>query len=239
MQMLTKSTFQNYDEWLSECATEGGMILIDKDAEWTSFDAVAKMRRIVNIKKIGHCGTLDPFATGLLIICIGRGATKQISSFQNLPKQYLATLKLGATTASFDTEKPEEFVSNISHLTKQQIEDTIHSFIGKQEQIPPMFSAKRFNGRRLYKFARKNREVEVEPVNIEIHSLQIVNADLPYITLLIDCSKGTYIRALARDIGEKLGVGAYLTSLRRTAIGEYKVDDAIRIEEMLERNTDA
>jgi tRNA pseudouridine55 synthase len=166
-------------------------------------------------------------------LCLGKG-TKQISIFQDLPKQYRATIKLGATTKSFDIEQKEENIKDISGISEQQIQDTVNTFIGKIEQIPPMFSAKKVNGKKLYELARKNIEIELKPVPVEIYSIEIEKIELPFINILIDCSKGTYIRALARDIGNSLGVGGYLTQLCRTKIGHYDCSNAFTINEIKE-----
>ena len=232
MLIFNKSSTINFTEWLEQTNIEGSAILINKEPSWTSFDVVAKMRGITKIKKIGHCGTLDPFATGLLILCLGK-ATKQIESFQNLPKQYNTTIKLGATTKSFDIEQPEENICNVSHLNEDKIVDAIYSFKGVINQVPPMFSAKKVQGKKLYELARKNIEIALPPVAVEIHNIEINYIKLPFINLTIDCSKGTYIRALARDIGGKLGVGGYLTQLARTKIGDYNVDSAFSINEIV------
>jgi tRNA pseudouridine55 synthase len=229
--IFSKSATINFNEWLELCHTEGSAILIDKDTDWTSFDVIAKMRSITKIKKIGHCGTLDPFATGLLILCLGKG-TKQIDTFQNLPKQYNATIKLGATTKSFDIEQSEENTCDISHIKENEIIDIVNSFKGVIKQIPPMFSAKKVQGKKLYELARRNIEIDLKPVDVEIYNIEINKIELPFINLTIDCSKGTYIRAIARDIGNKLKVGGYLTQLTRTKIGEYNVNSAFRINEI-------
>jgi tRNA pseudouridine55 synthase len=229
---FTLSEINNFSEWLNLCNKEGSAILINKNMEWTSFDVIAKMRGITKIKKIGHCGTLDPFATGLLILCLGK-ATKQIDSFQNLSKQYNATIKLGATTKSFDIEQPEENICNILHLKKNEIIDVINSFKGCIEQVPPMFSAKKVKGKKLYELARKDIEIEIKPVEIEIYNIEISKIEMPFVNIVVDCSKGTYIRALARDIGNKLAVGGYLTALSRTKIGEYNVSNAFSIEDIV------
>ena len=230
--IFTKFTNIDFTEWLRFCNTGGGAILINKDIDWTSFDVVAKMRGITKIKKIGHCGTLDPFATGLLILCLEK-ATKQVETFQNLPKQYNTTIKLGATTKSFDIEQPEEDICDISHLKENDIIATINSFIGVIKQVPPMFSAKKKQGKKLYELARKNVTIDLDPAEVEIYNIDINKIDLPFINLTINCSKGTYIRALARDIGNKLGSGGYLTQLARTKIGEYDVEEAFTIGELI------
>ena len=231
----TLNNIYNYDEWLEITNTQGSAMLINKESNWTSFDVIAKLRNIVKLKKIGHCGTLDPFATGLLILCLGKG-TKQISTFQNLPKQYYATIKLGATTKSFDIEQKEENIKDITGITENQIQDALNKFVGTIEQIPPMFSAKKINGERLYELARKDMELELKPVQVDIYSIELQKIELPFISILIDCSKGTYIRALARDIGSYLGVGAYLTQLCRTKIGDYSYSNAFTVNEIKEHN---
>ncbi len=243
MLVLKKNTKITYTEWFNLTMAEGSAILMNKNRDWTSFDVVAKLRsntklNDLKINKIGHCGTLDPFAEGLLIICLGK-ATKAIESFQNLPKQYLATIKIGATTKTLDITAAEENIVDISHIAEDDIKNASALYIGKLEQIPPMFSAKKIAGKKLYELARKNIELELMPSKIEIYSIEILKIDLPHITCLIDCSKGTYVRALARDIGKQLGVGGYLTALTRTAIGNYKVEEALSISDFLEfRNSE-
>ena len=228
---LTKNTISNFSEWLENVAASGGFALIDKDRDWTSFDVVAKMRGITHIKKIGHCGTLDPLATGLLILALGK-ATKEINNFQDLGKKYSAVLKLGATTKSFDSEFPEENIKDFSQITLNEIIKVTSSFIGEISQKPPIFSAKKVNGKRLYKYARAEKEIEIQPVIVNVQNIIINKIDLPFIHLEIDCSKGTYIRSIADEIGEKLGCGAYLFDLRRTGIGQYSVDDAVGINQL-------
>lgn len=211
---------------------EGAALLIDKDKHWTSFDVVAKLRSLTKIKKIGHAGTLDPLANGLLIVCLGRKATKRIYEFQDLTKKYYAVIKLGATTISYDSEFEEENKKSIDFLNKELIENAIKKFIGEIEQIPPIFSAKKVNGKALYKSARKNEKVEVPASKINIYDIDIKKIDLPFIHIDIKCSKGTYIRSLANDIGNELTCGAYLSYLRRTGIGNYSVDNAFSIDEI-------
>ncbi len=226
--MLTKETVENFGQWLADIPEHGGVVLIDKDKDWTSFDAVAKLRGITRIKKIGHAGTLDPLATGLLIICLGK-LTKSIQSFQDQTKVYRAVIKLGATTRTDDAEAEEEPIGDYSHLSREDIETAVQSFTGAIMQVPPMFSAIKKDGVPLYKMARKGKEIEREPRSVFIESIDISDFSLPYLTLDVTCSKGTYIRSLARDIGERLGCGGYLADLRRTAIGMYNVDNALRI----------
>ncbi len=234
--MLTKETAENFEQWLADIPEHGGVALIDKDRDWTSFDVVAKLRGITRIKKIGHAGTLDPLATGLLIICLGKH-TKSIQSFQDQKKEYRALVKLGATTRTDDAEADEEPVGDCLHLGREAIEAAVQSFTGAIQQIPPMFSAIKKGGVPLYKMARKGKEIEREPRSVFIESITIQDISLPYLTLDVTCSKGTYIRSLARDIGERLGCGGYLANLRRTAIGEYHVDNALRIGDIPLRRT--
>ncbi|OQX96646.1 MAG: tRNA pseudouridine(55) synthase TruB [Bacteroidetes bacterium 4572_117] len=214
---------------------EGEVLLFDKPLNWTSFDLVRKVRFIIRhflgVKKIkvGHAGTLDPKATGLLIVCTGR-KTKEIEKFQAGDKEYIADIYLGATTPSFDreTEVDEKFPTG--HITTDVINETLKTFIGKQEQIPPIFSAKRINGQRAYKNARKGIDVEMKPSLIDIKEIELINFNLPELTIRVKCGKGTYIRALARDIGQKMNSGGYLIGLRRTTTGEFNVDNAMSVD---------
>jgi len=215
---------------------EGEVIAINKDVDWTSFDVVNKIRYLLkkkyNLKKIkvGHAGTLDPKATGVVIVCTGK-KTKQINSFVSDKKEYIAVIKLGETTPSFDREtEPDKFFKT-EHITSEKIKDTIKSFIGIQQQIPPMYSAIHINGKRAYEIARQGGSVEIKPREIEIFNIEILEENIPELKIKITCSKGTYIRALARDIGTKLDSGAYMTSLIRTASGNYNINDAITIKE--------
>ncbi len=213
---------------------EGQVVLIDKPLEWTSFDVVNKIRYLLKKQfgykkiKVGHAGTLDPLATGLLIVCTGK-QTKQIETYQAQEKEYIATLKLGATTPSFDRETEEDQQFEIKHITKDLILKTLQKFTGEQEQIPPIFSAKRVNGQRAYKAARKGIDVELKPNNITIYNIELLDFNLPFVELKISCSKGTYIRSIARDIGIALNSGAYLHNLRRTKIGNFCVEKAMNI----------
>lgn len=232
--ILTKNNTEDFLTWYNGIAENGGFLLIDKYVNWTSFDAVAKIRNVLRIKKIGHGGTLDPLATGLLLICLGRKATKLSTSYQNMPKVYETTLKLGYTTKSFDLETEEEFSSDISHLTNEQIIEAIHSFLGELEQIPPAYSAISVNGVRAYKLARQNQDVEMESRKVTIYKIENISIELPYVSFSVECSKGTYIRSLANDIGKKIGCGAYLSALRRTEIAEFNVNDALTVEDIKE-----
>lgn len=212
---------------------KGELLLIDKPLDWTSFDAVNKIRRLIEKKtgvklKVGHAGTLDPKATGLLLICTG-AMTKQIVNLTGLDKEYCGTFILGATTPCYDTEKPVDRTFPVDHITEEMIRDTAKRFTGTIQQVPPQFSAKLVDGKRAYLSARKSREVRLDPVTITISEFEITHIALPEVGFRVSGSKGTYIRALARDFGEALGSGAYLASLRRTRIGDYRVDDAINL----------
>ena len=209
----------------------GQILLVDKPLDWTSFQAVNKikfkLKREFHFKKIkiGHAGTLDPRATGLLIVCTGK-ATKQIPEIQDAPKEYWAEIKIGVQTESYDTEKPEIFPQNYAHLTEDIIKNTIEQFIGEIHQKPPIFSAIKIDGKRAYNLARAGEEVEIKSRKTTIHYIDEVKIDLPFVSFMVGCSKGTYIRSLAHDIGQALGVGAYLTQLRRTKIGNFSLQNA-------------
>lgn len=232
--ILSRQT-QDLASWRAALHDSGGVVLIDKELRWTSFDVVAKLRRIFHIKKIGHAGTLDPQATGLLIVCIGK-ATKQVEDFQRLDKEYQVTIKLGARTLSDDAETPEFDHQSIEHLTKSSIIATITSFVGMIEQVPPAYSAIHTGGHRLYELARQGKKLpSLPPRLVMIYSIDMIEVQPPLVRFTVRCSKGTYIRALARDIGARLGVGAYVISLRRTAIGCYRVADAWMVAELVER----
>ncbi len=215
--------------------TDGEILLIDKEKGKSSFNIVYRVRKIVNIKKIGHAGTLDPAATGLLIVCIGRQQTKNIYKYQDLEKTYSGTIELGKTTPSMDGETECSEEKNYSFVTEELIEETRKNFIGESKQIPPMYSALKQNGKRLYKLARKGIEVKREPRDIIIYDFKITRIELPEIDFEIKCSKGTYIRVIANDFGEKLNCGGYLKLLRREAIGEYNVKDALTVDEFQKR----
>ncbi|TFH26770.1 MAG: tRNA pseudouridine(55) synthase TruB [Bacteroidia bacterium] len=218
-----------------EAFLEGAVLYIDKPLNWTSFDVVNKIRGSLGyhlgIKKIkvGHAGTLDPLATGLVIICTGK-ATKKIMQFQDMDKAYTAEVRLGATTPSFDVETDVDKNYPWEHISQEQIEKALLEFKGEQEQMPPLFSAKSVDGKRAYVMARKGKTVELKTQLINISHLELLSLSLPDLTLQVECSKGTYIRSLARDLGEKLNSGAHLTGLRRTRIGPYELDQAISLE---------
>jgi tRNA pseudouridine55 synthase len=214
---------------------QGELLLIDKALDWTSFDAVNKVRRLISRKigkklKVGHAGTLDPKATGLLLICTGT-MTKKINDLVGLDKEYTGTFFLGATTPSYDTETEINQKFEISHLNSEIIYSAAKQFIGAIQQLPPQFSAKLVDGKRAYLSARKNKEVKIEPVTINIKEFEITRIEIPEMDFRIVCSKGTYIRALAKDFGEALDSGAYLTSLRRTRIGQHSIQDALTVEQ--------
>lgn len=224
--MITKQTKdpQNLD-FLS-----GQAILVDKPVNWTSFDVVARIRRLTKVKKVGHAGTLDPLATGLLIVCTGK-KTKEIFNYQEQRKKYTGIITLGKSSPSMDmateiTEKPLP-----ENLTEEKILLVRDKFLGNIEQVPPMFSAIKHKGKALYKLARAGKEVKREPRQVEIYSFKITKIDLPDIHFEIACSKGTYIRVIANDFGNELGCGGVLSLLRRTEIGDYKIDDAYDLNE--------
>ena len=204
---------------------EGSFLLVDKPIRWTSHDVVAKLRRILKTKKIGHAGTLDPLATGLLIICTGK-MTKQIESFTGLDKEYTGKMVIGQTTASYDLETETSTPLDISHITDEQILNTAAGFVGTIQQIPPSHSSIWVNGTRAYKFARKGEEPALKARQVDIREFEITKIEKPVISFRVICSKGTYIRSLAKDLGESLGVGAYLSELCRTSIGKFQLKDA-------------
>ena len=209
---------------------EGRVLLINKPMHWTSFDAVKKIRGLIRIKKIGHAGTLDPLATGLLIICTGK-FTKKINEYMGMPKEYTGTITLGATTPTFDLESEPENITDTNHLTTEQIQEATKQFTGAILQMPPQHSAIKKDGMRLYESARKGIHVKVDPRPVTIHEFEIIKIDGAIIHFKVLCSTGTYIRSLANDFGETLGVGGYLSSLCRTKIGDFNVSVAQTIEE--------
>ncbi len=214
----------------------GEILLINKPYNWTSFDAVKKVRNLITkntgIKKIkvGHAGTLDPLASGLLIICTGK-YTKRIDEFQGQEKEYTGTFFIGATTPSYDEESVVNDTFETSHITENLLKETAKKFIGEQDQVPPTFSAVNVNGTRAYHKARNKEAFELPPKRIIIHEFEIVNPELPEVSFRVVCTKGTYIRSLARDYGKALNSGAYLTSLCRTRIGSFLLSDAMTLEE--------
>jgi len=218
---------------------DGAVLYIDKPLNWTSFDVVNKIRKSLKYNlgiqkiKVGHAGTLDPLATGLVIVCTGR-ATKQIMQYQDMDKAYTAQVRLGATTPSFDLETEVDKTYPWEHITSEKIEQALIKLSGDQDQMPPIFSAKSVDGKRAYVMARKGKQVKLKPQQVHLSQLDLLSEKLPDLTLHVECSKGTYIRSLARDLGLILDSGAHLTGLRRTRIGPYHVDKAISIENFIE-----
>jgi tRNA pseudouridine55 synthase len=211
----------------------GGVLLVDKPRTWTSFDVVKKVRATLRVKKVGHAGTLDPMATGLLILCSST-MTKKIDAFQALGKVYEGSMRLGAVTASYDAETEPRNVRPLGDLDEDRIHAAIRPFVGVIEQLPPMYSAVKVDGKRLYKLARKGEEVERTARTVTVERFEIVTVRLPEVDFLVHCSKGTYVRSLVHDLGQQLGCGAYLTALRRSAIGNFSVDEAWSIEQLIE-----
>ena len=213
---------------------EGEVLLINKPLHWTSFQLVNKLRWLIKRKlgikkiKVGHAGTLDPLASGLMIICTGK-KTKEISKHQAAEKEYIATLKLGATSPSYDGETEETYFYPTKHISKELVISVCNQFIGEIEQFPPIFSAIKVKGKKLYESARKGNKVKIKPRIIRINELEIIKMDLPYIKLRVSCSKGTYIRSLAYDLGKAMNTGAWLFELQRTKIGSETIKNAIDI----------
>lgn len=224
---------------------EGEILAFDKPLHWTSFDVVAKVRRTLcrclgqKKLKVGHSGTLDPLATGIVIVCTGK-KTKLIEQLQYDTKEYVATMQLGATTPSYDMEHPVDKTYPTAHITRQLIDLTIPQFVGEQWQVPPMYSAVSVNGKRAYEIARKGEQVELKAKLLVIDEIEVLSFDAEkmLLTIRVVCSKGTYIRALARDIGERLNSGAYLTALRRTRVGNTHVEDCYQIDDFLRKIED-
>ena len=228
MEPLTKNIFE-----------EGKILLFDKPAYWTSFDLVNKVRFMIRsslgIKKIkvGHAGTLDPLATGLMILCTGK-ATKRIEEFRDLDKEYLATVTIGKSTPSYDLETEVDAEYPTNHVTGDLLKQVLESFVGEQMQLPPLHSAKFIDGKRAYEFARKGINKELTPVKVFFREISLISFDMPEIRVKIVCSKGTYVRSFARDLGKALGSGAYLSALERTAIGPNRVGNAFTLEKFEE-----
>lgn len=214
---------------------EGAVILIDKPLEWTSFDVVSKVRNTIRVKKVGHAGTLDPLATGLLILCTGK-MTKKIDEYQAREKEYEGALVLGKTTPSCDLETEVDQEFDISGITEEMIRKNVQPFIGTIQQVPPAFSAIKVDGVPLYKKARKGETVEVKPREVTITEFEITEIQLPIVKFRVVCSKGTYIRSLVRDFGTALGNGAYMSGLRRTRIGDFRINEAEQLVDFVEKN---
>jgi tRNA pseudouridine55 synthase len=209
----------------------GEVLLLDKPLTWSSFDVVRKVKNTLRIKKIGHAGTLDPLATGLLILCTGK-KTKEIDLIQAQEKEYTGTFRLGETTPSFDLETAVDLARPYAHLTDEQIHAAAQQFVGPIEQTPPLFSAVKLDGKRAYELARKGQEAEIKAKAVTIKAFEITRIALPEVDFRVACSKGTYIRSLARDLGVALGCGAHLTRLIRTRIGDYRVEDAWTMDDL-------
>lgn len=216
---------------------EGYIAVIDKPLEWTSSDVVRKIKFRLNKMgyrkiKVGHAGTLDPLATGILLVCIGK-ATKQVDALQAERKEYVAELMLGATTPSYDMEHPVDRTYPTEHITREKVEEALVALTGERLQAPPIYSAKKVEGLRAYELARAGEQVELRKALINIYSITLEEYDMPKVRIRVECSKGTYIRSLAQEIGEKLESGAYLTSLRRTRNGRFSEEDAVSLEDFL------
>jgi tRNA pseudouridine55 synthase len=220
------------DQW-----KEGVTLLVDKPLHWTSFDVVNKLRYTISRKvgklKVGHAGTLDPLATGLLIVCTGK-MTKQIDTIQAEDKTYIGTIKLGATTASYDSEMPEENIVSVAHISLEKIREVLPQFLGAILQTPPVFSAIKIDGKKSYNLARKDKAVELPQRSIVIDEYNITSFNSPFVEFEIKCSKGTYIRSLAHDLGQALGVGGYLTKLIRTQSGDYKLSEGNSVSDLVD-----
>ncbi len=214
---------------------EGRILIFDKPAHWTSFDLVNKIRIMIRAAfglrkiKVGHAGTLDPLATGLMIICTGP-STRRIEEFMGFEKEYTATIELGATTPSFDLETEIDDHFPVNHITEEMVTEMLKKFTGEQLQVPPLFSAKFIDGKRAYKFARKGQDIELEPVKVNIREIELLSFSQSRISIRMVCGKGTYIRAFARDLGKSLNSGAYISELRRTATGPYRIEEAMDLE---------
>lgn len=216
---------------------EGYVLVVDKPLGWTSTDVVRKIKFMLHRNglrnlKVGHAGTLDPLATGVLVVCLGK-ATKRVEALQAEEKEYVAEMVLGATTPSFDMEHPVDATYPWEHITREAVENALASLTGERLQMPPLYSAKKIDGQRAYEYAREGEEVTLRAATIRIHALELLECDLPRIKVRVVCSKGTYIRSLAREIGEALGSGAYLSSLRRTRSGSFRAEDGYTVDEII------
>lgn len=226
--MITKAT----TDYSAFDFNSGEILLIDKPFGWSSFKVIYKIRKSIPERKIGHSGTLDPKATGLLIICTGK-KTKSISSFQDLNKSYSGTIRLGVASASMDLETEQIGINDLTNITEEKIFSAVKNFVGKITQMPPMFSAVKVGGKSLYHLARKGKTVERAPRQVTVYDFTVTKIQLPEVYFEITCSKGTYIRAIADDLGKLLGCGGIISSLRRTKIGDYSVDDALSVDEFI------
>ncbi len=211
-----------------------GILVINKPKDWTSFDVVAKIRNKLNVKKVGHTGTLDPQATGVLVLCIGKG-TKLVQNLTGLDKEYLCEMTFGATSTTDDAEGELSPIEGAAEVPLTEIENILKEFTGTFDQMPPQFSAKKINGKRAYKMARKGEKVELKAVPVTVNTMELLDYKWPKLKIKINCSKGFYVRSLARDIGEKLGVGGYLSGLERTKVGHFSIERAVTIEKADEK----
>lgn len=216
---------------------EGQVLLIDKPLRWTSFDVIGRIRKLIRIRKVGHAGTLDPLATGLLIVCTGR-FTKKINEYMAREKEYTGTFTLGATTPTYDLESEPGNFKPLDGITEEMIRAATVPFTGEIAQVPPAHSAIKVEGKRVYELAREGKEVKLEPRKVTISVFEITRIELPIVEFRVVCSTGTYIRSLAFDFGNQLGCGAYLSSLCRTRIGEFRLEDAMSMEEFAEKTRD-
>ena len=223
MRVISKETIQFHRDKSTD-----NIILLDKPEGWSSFDVVKKIRYLTRIKKVGHAGTLDPFATGLLILGTGK-QTKSLTEISSATKEYLAGIELGKSTDTYDITGQVRETFPVENLSRIDLKEVLESFSGEIEQIPPMFSAKKIDGKRLYKIARQGKEIERKPQKVIIYDIRQEDRSGSLVNIYVKCSKGTYIRSLANDIGDKCGCGAFLRSLRRTAIDEYRIDEALSI----------
>lgn len=236
---ILKFDYKIKNDYMINNSDFAGFILINKETGISSHGVINKLRRLTGIRKIGHAGTLDPLASGLMIIAIGRQATRQIDQYVKLDKEYLATLHLGAETDTYDREgkiinTDEKFL--VRNINEEIIIEKLKLFIGEQEQVPPMFSAKKVQGRRLYELARKGIEIERKPAKVSIYNMELISYSEPLLKIKIRCSSGTYIRSIAFDLGRALGCGAYLEALERTEIGEFRIEDSYLIKDLDNRN---
>ena len=215
---------------------QSGFIIVNKSSGPTSHDIIDRLRKITGIKKIGHAGTLDPFATGVLICALHREATREISRFVKLDKEYEATLRLGVITDTYDRMGIKSLKSKVYKVQLKDVKRILNSFIGKQEQIPPMFSAKKVGGQKLYKLARAGKEIERKPQKINIYNIELIRYKWPNLEIKVNCSTGVYIRSLGHDIGQALKCGAYLEELKRIAVGEFRLKDAVDLKKLTQEN---
>ncbi|MBK6291060.1 MAG: tRNA pseudouridine(55) synthase TruB [Ignavibacteria bacterium] len=229
--LLDRTSLGDLDVWLESARTDGAIALIDKETDWTSFDCVAKLRGLTRVKRVGHAGTLDPLATGLLVICFGK-ATKDIATLQDDDKVYDVQVTLGATSTTDDSAGEITDVQNVHQLTDAEILAALLGFKGTIDQTPPAYSAVKHQGRRQYDLAREGKEFTPKSRQVTIHSISNVVINWPVVSCTIHCTKGTYIRSIARDLGDRLGCGGYVTALRRTRSGGFSVEHALRIDDV-------